>query len=119
MKKTIKLNELVKALNNAEKFHTSVEAVEWKDNETQTGLIVVSAETSVGNYFYNVAFTFANDKITIDEEQDFIDGLWHVEGATVVNEDGEGVDKFEVPAEFPAAATAIDLEEVKNEIGNC
>lgn len=47
MKRTVKLNEVVKALNHAEKFHTSVEAVEWKDDETQTGLIVVSTETSV------------------------------------------------------------------------
>lgn len=34
MKRTVKLNEVVKALNHAEKFHTSVEAVEWKDDET-------------------------------------------------------------------------------------
>lgn len=71
MKRTVKLNEVVEALNHAEKFHTSVEAVEWKDDETQTGLIVVSTETSVGKYFYNVAFTFANDKIAIDEETAF------------------------------------------------
>ena len=118
MKRTVKLNEVVKALNHTEKFHTSVEAVEWKDDETQTGLIVVSTETSVGEYFYNVAFTFANDKIAIDEEQDFIEGLWHVEGVDVIDDDGEPVDKFEVPSEFPAAATAIDFDVVRKEIGN-
>ena len=116
MKRTVKLNEVVEALNHAEKFHTSVEAVEWKDDETQTGLIVVSTETSVGEYFYNVAFTFANDNIAIDEEQDFIDGLWHVEGVDVIDKDGELVDKFEVPSEFPASATAIDFEKLKNDL---
>ncbi|WP_304947333.1 hypothetical protein [uncultured Parasutterella sp.] len=63
-----------------------------------------------------MAFTFANDKIAIDEEQDFIDGLWHVEGVDVIDEDGELVDKFEVPSEFPAAATAIDFEKLKNDL---
>ncbi len=98
------------------------EYAEWKERESNKirlcRCMQLGYGASVGEYFYNVAFTFANDKIAIDEEQDFIDGLWHVEGVDVIDEDGEPVDKFEVPSEFPAAATAIDFDVVRKEIGN-
>lgn len=115
MQKTVKLNELAKELNNAS-FDMFLDSIEWKNDETQNGLIVITAETNVGQFFYNVFFTFANGEITIDDQQDFLDGLWHVEGAEVIDENGEPVDRFEVPSEFPAAATAIDFEKLKNDL---
>ncbi|WP_304856355.1 hypothetical protein [uncultured Parasutterella sp.] len=130
MKRTVKLNELAKELNNGEtKFISYIDfSQEATDRSGKIqGLLVVKAETAVGCYWYNAFFNFdpecedVEEAFELDEKQDFIDGLWGLEDddlnkIDVIDEDGEPVDRFEFPESFPRAARKPDFEKLKNDL---
>lgn len=129
MKKTIKLSQLVEALNNTTEFTSYIDfSQEATDRSGKIqGLLVIKAETAVGQYWYNAFFDFdpecedAAEAFELDEEQDFIDGLWGLEDddlnkIDVIDEDGEPVDRFEFPESFPRAARKPDFEKLKNDL---
>lgn len=88
---------------------------------------MIKAETAVGCYWYNAYFNFdtkcedAEDAFIVDEEQDFIDGLWGLEDENlnqiiVVDDEGQRVDMYEMPEGFPKAAHTPDFEKLRNDL---
>ncbi|WP_289172096.1 hypothetical protein [uncultured Parasutterella sp.] len=129
MKKTIKLSQLVEALNNTTEFTSYIDfSQEATDRSGKIqGLLVIKAQTELGQFWYNAFFNFdpecedAAEAFDLDEEQDFIDGLWGLEDENlnqiiVVDDEGQRVDMYEIPEGFPKAAHTPDFEKLKNDL---